>query len=86
MVDKIFLQQCLENNQHIIPNYGDRYRYGETISSSFVESTVNEVVTKRMVKKQQMQWSPKGAHYLLQARTAALNGDLSDNFERGIQD
>ncbi len=80
------LNTYVENNQHIIPNYCDRYQYGEVISSSFVESTVNEVVTKRMVKKQQMQWSQKGAHYLLQARTAALNGDLSDNFERCIQD
>ena len=31
---------------------------------------------------QMSQWSQKGAHYLLQARTAVLNGDLSDNFER----
>ena len=35
-----------------------------------------------MVKKQQMQWSPSGAHYLLQARTAVLNGDLPNYFER----
>ncbi len=65
-----------------IHEYGEKYRYGETIASSFVESTVNEVVTKRMVKKQQMQWSQVGAHYLLQARTAALNGDLPKHFER----
>jgi hypothetical protein len=32
-----------------------RYRNGELISSGFVESTVNQVVSKRMVKKQQMQ-------------------------------
>lgn len=43
---------------------------------------MNEVITKRMVKKQQMQWSPQGAHDMLQARTATLNGDLSKNFER----
>ena len=35
-----------------------------------------------MVKKQQMQWSVIGAHYLLQTRTAALNGDLASYFER----
>ena len=34
-----------------IPNYGERYRSGEAISSAFVESTVNQVVSKRMVKK-----------------------------------
>ena len=51
------LTTYIENNRHIIPNYGERWRYNEAISSSFLESTVNEVVTKRMVKKQQMQSS-----------------------------
>ena len=37
----------------------------------FVESTLNEVVAKRMVKRQQMQWTQQGAHYLLQTLLAA---------------
>ena len=41
----------LQANQAFIPNYGDRYRHGETISSAFVESTVNYVVSRRFVKK-----------------------------------
>jgi hypothetical protein len=65
-----------------IPNYGERYRAGETISSAFVESAVNQVVSKRMVKKQQMRWTPKGAHLLLQVRTSVLNGELSGAFRR----
>ncbi len=65
----------------MIPNYGEMYRYGEPISSSFVESTINEVIAKCMVKKQQMQWSQQGAHYLLQTRTAVLNHDLKTRFE-----
>lgn len=67
-------------NQDFIPNYGERYRYGETISTAFVESTVNWVVSKRMVKKQQMRWTKRGAHLLLQTRTQTLNGDLRDTF------
>jgi len=43
---------------------------------------VNEVVAKRMAKKQQMQWSPQGAHYLLQTRTAVLNGELRNQFKQ----
>lgn len=39
-------------NQAFIPNYGDRYRHNEMISTAFVESTVNYVVSKRFVKKQ----------------------------------
>jgi len=72
----------IRNNAHLIPNYGEKHRYGETITTAFAESTVNEVVAKRMVKKQQMQWSRHGAHYLLQTRTAVLNGKLHDHFER----
>ena len=41
-------------NGGFIPNYGDRYRHNETISTAFVESTVNYVISKRFVKKQQM--------------------------------
>jgi len=70
------------NNASFIPNYRDRYYYGETISTGFVESTVNQVVSKRMVKKQQMRWTQKGAHLLLQVRTQVLNNDWRDTFCR----
>jgi hypothetical protein len=69
-------------NAAAIPNYGERYRAGEAISSSFVESTVNQVISKRMVKKQQMRWTPRGAHLLLQIRTHVLNGQLAADFHR----
>ena len=72
----------IENNQALIPNYGERWRYGETISTAFVESTVNQVVAKRFVKKQQMQWTKEGAHLLLQTRTAVLNGELDEHFQK----
>jgi len=56
-------------------------RAGERISSAFVESTVNVVVSKRFAKKQQMQWTPRGAHLLLQVRTRTLDGTLRSRFE-----
>lgn len=70
----------IENNRSFIPNYGERYRYGECISTAFVESTVNEIISRRMVKKQQMRWTQKGAHSLLQVRTQTLNEDLRGKF------
>ena len=70
------------SNQAFIPNYSDRYRHGETISTAFVESTVNYVVSKRFVKKQQMRWTRRGAHLLLQTRVQVLNDDLRDTFCR----
>jgi len=48
------LRTYIVNNRHLIPNYGERYRNGEPIATGFVESTVNEVVSKRFCKKQQM--------------------------------
>ena len=70
----------IRNNDEFIPNFGERRRNGEVISTAFVESTVNQVVSKRMVKKQQMAWTERGAHLLLQVRTRVLNGDLEDAF------
>lgn len=72
----------LRANAGRIPNYGERYRAGEPISTAFVESTVNQVISKRMVKKQQMRWSPRGAHLLLQIRTRVLNDTLTDDYRR----
>jgi len=72
----------IRNNQDYIPNYGERYRNGERIATSFVESTVNQLVSKRMVKRQQMQWTERGAHLLLQTRTRVLNGELEETFRR----
>ena len=44
--------------------------------------TINQVVSRRFVKKQQMQWTLKGAHLLLQTRTKVLNNELEDVFRR----
>jgi hypothetical protein len=59
----------IRNNVGLILNHGERWRNGELISTSFVESTVNVLISKRFCKKQQMQWTPEGAHFLLQTRT-----------------
>ena len=74
------LETYLRNNASYIVNYGERYRNSERISTSFAESTINQVISKRMVKHQQMQWRPEGAHLLLQVRTAVLNEDREDTF------
>jgi hypothetical protein len=72
----------LRANADRIPNYGERRRAGEAISTAFTESTVNQVISKRMVKKQQMRWTPRGAHLLLQIRTRVLNDQLAGDFHR----
>jgi hypothetical protein len=70
----------IENNVGAIADYSDRWDHGEIISTAFAESTVDLVVSRRFAKKQQMQWSKKGAHRLLQTRTRTLDGTLHDLF------
>ena len=72
----------ITNNKDMIPNYAERHRYGERVSTGFVESTVNTVVGKRFGKRQQMRWSKSGAHLMLQTRTRTLDGTLRAKFEQ----
>jgi hypothetical protein len=64
-----------------LPAYSacERFRAGERISSCLAESTVNAVISNRFAKRQQMQWTKRGAHLLLQMRTRALDGFANDN-------
>jgi hypothetical protein len=39
-----------------------------------------------MVKQQQLQWTPEGAHLLLQVRTQVLNADWADTFRTWYPD
>lgn len=71
----------IRTNQSSLPNYGDRYRNRELISSSLAESSVNQIISKRFVKKQQMRWSRRGAHLLLQIRTRVLDDALTATFQ-----
>ena len=70
----------IEANQGLIPNYGEHWRNEETIATGFVESVVNQIVSKRFAKLQQMQWTKKGAHLVLQMRTQVLDGRLEGTF------
>jgi hypothetical protein len=70
----------LERNQDMLVHYAARRRRGEPISTAFVESAVNEIVAKRMNKKQQMRWDRTTVQPFLDVRTAVLNETLEDAF------
>jgi hypothetical protein len=72
----------IASNTGSLINYGERFRAGERISSCLAESTVNAVISKRFAKRQQMQWTKRGAHLLLQTRTRALDGTLRPLFQK----
>jgi hypothetical protein len=60
-------------------HYAARRRRGEPISTAFVESAVNEIIAKRMNKKQ-MHWSRTTVRSFLDVRTAVLNDNLEHAF------
>jgi hypothetical protein len=70
----------LERNEGALVHYAARRRNGEAISTAFVESSVNEIIAKRMNKKQQMRWNRATVQPFLDVRTAVLNDTLEDAF------
>ena len=74
------LTSYLDANADSLPNYGARHRQGAAISTAFVESTVNEIVSRRMVKRQQMRWNRETVQPFLMVRVHVLNATLEDAF------
>jgi hypothetical protein len=72
------LRIYIEQNWGSIANYGAIYREGKRIASTAAAASVNNLVARRLVKKQQMRWSKGGANLLLQGRVAVANGDLAN--------
>jgi hypothetical protein len=63
----------LERNQDALVHFAARRRRGEPTSAAFVESAVNEIVGRRMNKKQQMRWNRTTVQPFLNVRMAVLN-------------
>ena len=72
----------VEQNSTSIVDYAKRQRYGERVSTDFVESAANQVLAKRLVKRRQMPWIKKEAPLLMKARTKLLNEEWEDYFRQ----
>ena len=70
----------LERNEAALVHYAARRQRGEPIATSFVESAVDEIVSWRMNKAQQMRWSRATVQPFLDVRGAVLNDTLEDVF------
>ncbi len=70
------LIEYLHANRRALVNYGQRRHDGLPISTAFLESAVNEILSKRMIKKQQMRWNRWTVQPFLDVRTAVLNKTL----------
>jgi len=69
-------------NQLALVNYGWRFHDQLPISTAFVESAANEILSKRMIKKQQMRWNRWTVQPFLDVRVAVLNKTLAGSFRR----
>jgi hypothetical protein len=76
------LIEYLHSNRGALMNYGRRRHDGLPISTAFVESAVNEILSKRMIKKQQMRWNRWTLQPFLDVRVAVLNKTLCSSFRR----
>ena len=74
------LYEYLDPNRDLIPDYGvpPAWRHDFLLVA---ESTINQVVRRRFVKKQQMRWQPETARLLLQVRSRTLNGTPRETFQ-----
>jgi len=63
----------------LIINYAAARRSGEPISTPQTESAVYRLLHRRMTAKQQMRWSPRGAHFMLKVRSSVMNGTFEQD-------
>ncbi len=60
-----------------IINYVAARRSAKPISTATTESTVQRLIHRRMTARQQMRWSPRGAHLMLKVRTSVMNATFA---------
>ena len=73
------LETYVSGQAGLIIDYATARRDGEPISTATTEGTVQWLLHRRMGANQQMRWSPRGAHRMLQVRTAVANGTLAED-------
>ena len=68
------LETYVSGQSVLIIDYAAARGSDEPISTANTESTVQWLLHRRIGNKQQMRWSPKGAHLMLKVRTSVMNG------------
>jgi hypothetical protein len=76
------LETDVSGQADLIIDYAQARRSGEPTSTATTEGAVQWLLHRRMGANQQMRWSPRGAHRMLQVRTAVANGTLAEDHAR----
>jgi len=72
----ITLETYISDLANLIIDYASARLDDEPFLTSPTEGTVQWLLHRRMGARHQMRWSPRGAHLMLQVRTAIVNGTL----------
>ncbi len=72
----VALETYVSGLADLIIDYASARLDDEPFSTSPTEGAVQWLLRRRMGAQQQMRWSPRGAHLMLQVRTAIVNGSF----------
>src|SRR6516162_7120008 len=75
----ITLETYVSGLADLIIDYASAQLDDEPFFTSPTEGAVQWLLHRRMGAQQQMRWSPRGAHFMLQVRTAIVNGTFDDD-------
>jgi hypothetical protein len=73
--------EFVQHNASILVDHARARKQGRRISTAPAESIMNHLINRRMSKRQQMRWSAKGDHLMLQTRVELLDGRLPGHFK-----
>ena len=79
------LHTYVERKREFVPNYGERYRNGEKIASGFVDSAINQVVSKRIVKNNN-RWVGASVEHIFSCRYELGYEEWENTFRRWYPD
>jgi hypothetical protein len=74
----VALETYVAGLSDLIIDYATARRCEEPFSTSPTEGAVQWLLHRRMASRQQMRWSPRGAHLMLKVRTSAVNGGFDN--------
>ncbi|MCP4475754.1 MAG: hypothetical protein GY821_14550 [Gammaproteobacteria bacterium] len=67
-------------------NYQEREAEHLPFTSTYAESSVNNIINTRQKNDKKMQWSREGSHHIVQIRTAIFSSSWDQDWKNAQQD
>lgn len=72
----------IDRNRNYVANYQKRCSKNLPFTSTYAESSVNNVINSRQKNDRKMQWTREGAHNILQIRTSKFSKTWEDDWNK----